>query len=59
MIEFNMLVYYYKIRINLKLYNDVNVFVFCKNMYSIYFFCNVVIFIFNMNYGRKYFVEIV
>lgn len=58
MIEFNMLVYY-KIRINLKLYNDVNVFVFCKNMYSIYLFCNVVIFIFYMNYGRKYFVEIV
>lgn len=44
MIEFNMLVYY-KIRINSKPYNDVNVSVFCKNMHSTHFFCNVAILI--------------
>lgn len=37
MIEFNMLVYY-KIRINSKPYNDVNVSVFRKNMHSTHFF---------------------
>lgn len=58
MIEFNMLVYY-KIRINSKPYNDVNVSVFCKNMHSTHFFCNVAILIPNMNHGRKYSVEIV
>lgn len=61
MIEFNMLVYYYKIRINSKPYNDVNVSVFCKNMHSTHFFCNVAILIIipHMNHGRKYSVEIV
>lgn len=58
MIEFNMLVYY-KIRINSKPYNDVNVSVFCKNMHSTHFFCNVAILIPHMNHGRKYSVEIV
>lgn len=58
MIEFNMLVYY-KIRINSKPYNDVNVSVFCKNMHSTHFFCNVTILIPHMNHGRKYSVEIV
>lgn len=53
MIEFNMLVYY-KIRINSKPYNDVNVSVFCKNMHSTHFFCNVAILIPHMNHGRKY-----
>lgn len=59
MIEFNMLVYYYKIRINSKPYNDVNVSVVCKNMHSTHFFCNVAILIPHMNHGRKDSVEIV
>lgn len=58
MIEFNMLVYY-KIRINSKPYNDVNVSVFCKNMHSTHLFCNVAILIPDMNHGRKHSVEIV